>query len=479
MPHISYKKISQTWLLTVSCFGVLAGIALARKVTYPSGLLCLGFVGLSLLYLPKKNLKTLTMIAVAGLFLGLWRGQAYMLRLADYQKLFRKPIIVSAVADNDAIYGKLSQLSFDVTHVVTSDHQVLVGKIKVEGLGASMVYRGDKLQISGSLAPTKGSAQARLSFAKIKVIGKGNSPIDVFRRRFIAGLESVLPEPEASFGAGLLIGQRSTIPKDINDQLSITGLTHLVAVSGYNLTIIIVAVRQVLGKGSKFQSTLAAASLMILFILVTGLSASIVRAALVSSLSLLAWYYGRKFKPLLVISFAAALTAAWNPFYEWSDIGWYLSFLAFFGVLLVAPTLVQLASRGHKPKTVGGLLGETIAAQIMTLPIIMYIFGRVSLIGLAANILVVPLVPIAMLLTLIAGLGGMLLVSLGGWVAWPANFLLTYMIDLTGLFSRLPHAAVQHTISLPSMLLGYSAILLIALGLWRLVVRKNYHNLVE
>jgi competence protein ComEC len=472
-------QFKRTSLLTMGSVGLLVGLALARRISMAEPLFILVATFALFIYFSKQNLVSVICITVTGLLLGLARGQLYMQRIADYQRLYRQQVIIMASADNDAIYGKQSQLSFDVTHAVTSKHQVLAGKIKVVGLGTSMVYRGDRLQITGSLAPTKGAAQAKISFAKLKVVGKGGSPIDGFRRKFIAGLQSALPEPEASFGAGLLIGQRSTIPQAVNDQLSITGLTHLVAVSGYNLTIIIMAARQVFGKGSKFQSSIAAAGLMLLFVLVTGLSASIVRAALVSSLSLVAWYYGRTFRPVFLISFAAALTAWLNPFYEWSDIGWYLSFLAFFGVLMLAPILVSIITHGHKPKIIGGLLGETIAAQIMTMPIIMYIFGRVSLIGLLANLLVVPLVPIAMLLTLIAGLGGMLFVSLGAWSAWPARILLTYMIDLTGMLSRLPHATAQHTISLRSMLIGYACVLLVATMLWRVMIRSRGHNMVE
>jgi ComEC/Rec2-related protein len=450
----------QTTLYTLGCGGFLIGLGLARWIVIPAGLIATVLFVLLLLGRRNRYLRTLLALAMCML-LGLWRGHAYMVRLADYQVLFRKPITIRATADNDAIYGKQSQLSFDVVSIVTASptHQKLTGKIKVEGFGTPMVYRGDLLQIQGSLAPTKGSAQAKLSFATVKLVKRGHSPIDDVRRRFIAGLESVLPEPEAPFGAGLLLGQRSTIPKETNDQLSATGLTHLVAVSGYNLTIIIMAVRRVLSKASKFQSTIIAATLVLLFVIVTGLSASIVRAGLVSGLSLLAWYYGRQFKPLLLIIGTAALTTFWNPFYLWSDIGWYLSYLAFFGVLMLAPLLSKLISHGQTPKLVGALLAETVAAQIMTLPIIMYIFGRVSLIGLLANLLVVTLVPIAMLLTLLSGLAGMMYAPLGGWLAWPARTLLTYMIDLVGLLSRFPHASLQRSIGLNWMVGSYLAIL--------------------
>lgn len=467
-------KFRQTSLLSVGCIGFLVGLALARRIAFSaSWTICIVLV-LLLITLRYKNIITLSFIILLAFLIGLMRGQVYMRYYADYQKLFRKQVTLFATADTDAIYGTNSQLSFDANKIIVKpNEQHLVGKIKVEGTGLPMVYRGDRLQIRGSLASTRGAAQARVSFAKLSLIRRGDSWLDNFRRKFIAGMQSVVPEPQASFGAGLLLGQRSTIPKEINDQLSITGLTHLVAVSGYNLTIIIMAARQLFGKGSKFQSTLAASLLMLIFVLLTGLSASIVRAALVSGLSLLAWYYGRKFKAILLIVLTAAITTAWNPFYLWSDIGWYLSYLAFFGVLVLAPIALQILGRGREPKLVGSLLAETISAQLMTTPIIMYIFGRVSNISLIANVMVVPLVPIAMLLTLFSGIAGMAAPVLGGWVAWPAKLLLTYMLDITGLFSKLPHASAEQMIDLPVMLVAYGAILLACIILTKIFARKR------
>lgn len=468
-------RFRHTTLLTVLCISILAGLALARRVTFTEPLLVLVPGVIAGAFFRKKNVLILCLLIVCGVGFGLWRGAIYMAHTRSYQELLRKKITITARAETDAIYGKTKQLDFDASRIVMESpfRQELPGKIRVEGIGVPMVYRGDVLTIEGSLSPTRGSNQARMSFAKLTLQHHDSTPIDVLRRRFTAGLQSVLPEPQASFGAGILIGQRSTIPEATNDQLSITGLTHIVAVSGYNLTIIVVAVRQLLGKRSKFQSTIGAVLLMASFVLITGFSASIVRAALVSSLSLLAWYYGRTFKPLLLISFAAALTAWWNPFYIWSDLGWYLSFIAFFGVLMVAPLALKVVSKRDEPKLLAALITETVAAQIVTLPLIMYIFGRVSLIGLLANILVVPLVPLAMLLTLISGLAGMWVAPIAGWFAWPSRILLVYMLDITAVLSRVPHASAEQYINVWSMIGLYVAIALVVLLVWFKVRSKK------
>lgn len=397
-----------------------------------------------------------------------------MTELSRYNHLYRQEVSFVATADTDAIYFN-SQLSFDVTTVRVFEpyHTLLVGKIGVKGFGVPMVYKGERVLVRGKLYATRGSRQAGLSYAQIEVVNHHTSPIDKVRRKFEAGMQSALPEPLASFGLGLLIGQRSTLPDIVTLELAAVGLTHIVAVSGYNLTIIIRAVRRMLRKQSKYQSTLFSFLLIGLFLLCTGFSPSIVRAAIVSVLSLIAWYYGRSIRPLLIILLSAVLTAGWYPLYLWSDIGWYLSFLAFFGVLILAPNVMKrLYKNGRQPHPLTVILFETMAAQIMTLPLIMFIFGQVSLISLLANIMVVPFVPLAMLVSLIAGLAGMTIPAFAGWFAWPARLVLTYMLDIVHLLAQVPHALVRRSLTVRQMILMYGTLGSFCIVLWEKTRRK-------
>lgn len=402
-------------------------------------------------------------------------------KLRPYEQVMRKSVVVRVRAENDAVYGNNGQLSFDGAHVRLHEpfEDELTGRLKIQGFGESAVYRGDLVEVSGKPYPTRGSRQATLSYAALKVLGRNHSPIDTVRRRFAAGMASVLPEPHASFALGLLIGQRTTLPKRFTDNLSAVGLTHIIAVSGYNLTIIVRATRRFGKKRSKYQVTLLSLLLIGSFLLVTGFSASIVRAALVSLLSLWAWYYGRAFRPLLLLALAAALTAGWNPLYIWSDIGWYLSFLAFYGVLILVPLVVRrLYGADKQPRSLTLLFYETIGAQVMTAPLILYIFKEVSLVALVSNLLVVPLVPLAMLLALVAGLGGMIMPALGGWLALPASFLLAYMIEVVNALARLPHALLSKALPLLHMLVVYAGVAVASFGLWRKTASK-YDTITE
>jgi competence protein ComEC len=370
----------------------------------------------------------------------------YYARLEPYRTLAHHKVIFTATADADAVYGKTSQLTFTARNVAFIYPQAVQvpGSVKISGFGETMVYRGDRLQISGSLYPTRGANQASVSFAEMHLVSRGGSPIDTFRRKFVAGLQSALPEPLASFGLGLLVGQRNTLPDTLTQALLMVGLTHIIAVSGYNLTILLEASRRMLGKASKLLSTAAAMALIFGFLAVAGASASIVRAAVISLLGLAAWYYGRSVRPLLLILLAAAGTTYANPVYLWADISWYLSFLAFFGIMVLGPLITGKLYGKAEPPLLIAILLESICAEIMTLPIILYIFGQMSLVSLLANMLVVALIPLGMLLSLIAGLAGMLVGNVSGWFAWPARLLLTYMLDVVKLLSHIPHVFQQN-----------------------------------
>ncbi len=446
----------------------LLGLCLARFIDPGNYVLLTGICSVCVL-IKKNRIVHITGILFLGLILGLWRGTLFMDRLQAYQDLQKKSVMVRAVAVSDAVYADKGQLSFDVgsVSVISPITQNIDGKIGVKGYGESMIYRGDKVQITAKLYPTRGSKQASLSYAKIERIRRGNSSLDRLRREFAAGLQSALPEPLGSFGLGILIGQRTTLPESLSNQLSTAGLTHIVAVSGYNLTIIVLAVHRLMKKRSKYQSTAFTLLLIGLFLALTGSSASIVRAAIVSILSLWAWYYGRRIKPLVLILLAASMTAGWFPPYLWSDIGWYLSFLAFTGVLVVAPLLMRRIKGAKEPKILSLVLIETFSAQLMTIPVIMYIFGSLSLISVVSNLLIVPLVPLAMLLSFIAGIGGMLTPAIAGWFAWPATVLMTYMLDVVTLMSAIPHASIMQKVNVTQLAILYLLILLCMLIWWR------------
>ncbi len=480
MRRLLRHQFRRTTLWLVGCLAFLLGVGFAH-----SGWLLLSWwYLLALLALmwrfQKHSIWTICWVIVLAGSFGWQRGSFSMIKLQAYQARYGHVVSLEAVAIDDAVYGKKSQISFEASQVLLSDGERLTGKIQLSGFGVNAVFQGDRVRASGKLFPGYGAYQGRISFAKLHVTSHHPTLVADIRRRFAAGMQSSLPEPLASFAMGLLIGQRATLPPAVKQELLMVGLTHIIAVSGYNLTIMLGASRRLAGKRSKRLSTLIALGLMGIFLLLAGASASIVRAAIVSMLSIGAGYYGRSYKPLNLILMAAAITAWANPFYVWSDISWYLSFLAFFGVLLLAPLLVERLRPGWHNSVVVMVGIESICAEIMTLPFILHNFGQMSLIGLPANILVVTLIPLAMLCSLVAGLAGMLTVSVAGWLAWPARILLTYMLDVAHILAHVPHIFLQKLgLSLSQMLGLYAITASLTTALWLQTKRQKHAKVTE
>lgn len=471
-------RFRRTTLLLLGSAAFLVGLALARRHLAPTGLMVLmaGVAVAVVWWRWRRTATTLAAVILFGLLLGGWRGTAYLHQLSPYQEFARQKVTLTGTVSVDAVYGQKSQLSFVVRDVEFTYpyRQHAPGQIKVSGFGVPMTYRGDRVEVSGKLYPTRGANQASIGYAQLKIVEAHNSVIDEFRRKFAAGMQTALPEPAASFGMGLLVGQRNTLPDEITQALLMVGLTHIIAVSGYNLTILLNASRRLLGGRSKLLSTVVALGLIATFLLITGASASIVRASVISVLGLTAWYFGRTIRPVLLILFAAALTAYANPVYLWADIGWYLSFLAFFGVLVIAPGVLKRLYKAKEPPLLVQIGVETLCAELMTIPLVLYIFGQVSLVGLLANMLVAALIPLAMLFSFVAGLAGMLANNIAGWFAWPANVLLTYMLDVARLLSRIPHVFQENRyLSVADMVTCYVFIASLVLFAWRRKRKKS------
>lgn len=463
MHGVFSHRFRRTTLVAVFCAAVLAGIGLARFTSFAAPWAIASGVLLVLLARSRRFVVLILALAV-GLALGGWRGSVYMQRLTGYAPYVDHKITVVGTAVADGSYNSKSQLAFDLTnaYVADSGHAKLIGTIGVSGFGENAVFRGDTVQVTGKLRPGTGSHQGWMSFAEMHALSRDTSWIEQIRHRFSAGMLTALPEPLGSFGMGLLIGQHSTLPDSVYQDLLMVGLVHIIAVSGYNLTIILRAGMRLFGNRSKYQTMLFSGSLIIVFLLLTGSSASIVRASIVSGLSLLAWYYGRVFKPVTLILLAAAITGVANPLYVWGDMGWYLSFLAFYGVLVLSPAVRgRLIPERIQQNWLVAIALESLCAEIMTLPLVLFIFRQMSFVSLLANVIVAVFVPLAMLLSVIAGLAGVFLLPVAGWLSWPAVWVLTYMLDAAHLLASIPHVFVQNRyLSLIAMLGLYMAVLL-------------------
>jgi competence protein ComEC len=310
-------------------------------------------------------------------------------------------------------------------------------------------------------------------FADIMVESHDGGWPNQIRRRFQAGLYNALPDRQASFVFGLLIGARSSLPADFNDKLAAAGLMHLVAVSGYNLTIIVQACRRLMSRFSPRVTVFASLLLIAGFLLITGFSASSVRASIVSALSLAAWLYGREPRPVSLLLLSAAISVLMSPLYVWGDLGWYLSFLAFFGVIVLAPLVEKRFIR--TPRFWQSVLIETMSAIVLTSPLIMFSFGRVSLIAPVANLLVLPFVPVVMLLGAVVGLFGALTPVHVGVIAAPLKLLLGWIMRIITSLGGVSWSQQSVSLTKAGLVVWYGLIFLVYVILHRRSSRNVVH----
>jgi len=205
-----------------------------------------------------------------------------------------------------------------------------------------------------------------------------------------------LPEPHGSLLAGILLGNRVRLDRDLLEVFRLVGLSHIIAVSGYNLTILTANIRSVLKPALGRKITLAVAAIAVVsFVLLSGAPPSIIRAAVMAGILLWGEYLGRPQRSLGALALAAGVIVLFQPKIIF-DIGFQLSIAATYGLIRLAPVITHTLGSFKIPDWLKLVLGETLAATIMTAPLIMAVFERLAIVSPLSNILVVPLIPLLM-----------------------------------------------------------------------------------
>jgi competence protein ComEC len=256
----------------------------------------------------------------------------------------------------------------------------------------------------------------------------------------------LLPDPQASLLAGILLGVESGIPADLQQAFQDTGTAHIIAISGFNFALIaglfIILFSRLLGR---WRGALVALVSIAGYALLVGAGAGVVRAAVMSGVSLGAQQFGRRQHGLTSLGFTAALMALFDPAVLW-DVSFQLSLAATLGLILYAESLGQAFIRflvddlhlasNQLARRLSGPVGEfflfTLAAQVTTLPVIVYHFQRLSFSSLVANPLILPAQPPVMALGGLAVLLGSVFLPLGQAVAylcWPFLAYTTRMVE--------------------------------------------------
>ncbi len=289
-------------------------------------------------------------------------------------------------------------------------------------------------------------------------------------------IDRLLPSPQAPLLSGILLGVESAIPDDVRDAFNRTGTTHVIAISGANIIVVIgvllALLTPVVGDRRAGWITLAGVGGYTLFV---GADPAVVRAAIMGGLALLASRWGRRTYGLTSLAFAVWLMTLWNPLTLW-DIGFQLSVAATAGLVLFSDDLTalleKLLHKGFTQETARQItqwLAEpvvvSLAAQITTTPLILVYFGRLSILSLVANILIVPVQAYIMTLGWLAVLFGMIWQPLGEPLAWVVWLPLSYTLAIVRSLGRFDWASLRVDVSPSYGWVYYGLLLGIALVL--------------
>jgi competence protein ComEC len=263
-----------------------------------------------------------------------------------------------------------------------------------------------------------------------------------FRDLFIKNIEKVILPPESDLASGLLLGARGGFDETMRNEFISTGTIHIIALSGYNVTIVAEGVMKVLG--IFFATTLSLVFgivVVLLFIVMAGASSTAIRAGIMAVIALLGRMTSRTYNAGRALCIAGLCMIAYD-LRVLTDISFQLSFLATFGVLFVTPKVNKYIQ--FIPARFGfrDLISTTIAATITVLPTLVYTTGVLSLVSLPANILILPFIPITMLVSFISGILGFISHTLSFLFGYGAHLLLFYILSVIHFFGTLSFASV-------------------------------------
>lgn len=342
--------------------------------------------------------------------------------------------------ENDLVLVTTDRLrEFSYGDRVTVKGEIERPEVFTTELGRTFNYPG-YLQARG--------VEYRTSFAEVVLLeeGWGNPVISWLlsaKQNFIESLQSVIPEPAVGLGNGLLLGVKSALGDDIEEDFRQTGIIHIVVLSGYNVMLVVAFIMFCFSFLLPFRLRILAGIVAIMvFALIVGLSATVVRASVMAGLVLMAQAVGRRYNVLRALLLAGVVMLLINPYLLVYDIGFQLSFMATLGLILIVPQFEATAMSTKSRLGLREFFLATVATQIAVLPLLMYHIGQVSLVAVLVNLLVLPVVPLAMLLAFLTGVVGLVSLPLASLIGFVATISLSYILLVARHFADLPFAAV-------------------------------------
>ena len=393
--------------------------------------------------------------------------------------------VEGTIAGDTGAAGPATRFRMDVDRVsVGQDMEAVSGAVQVTAFETSDLVRrreppyyryGDRLRLTGTLEPppdledfdfpaylASQGIHTVAPFPEVSLIDEDRGSsfyrwLYVTRGRLERSIDSVVPEPQASLGKALLLGLRDDLPDGMVDRFRRTGTSHVLAISGLHVGVLM-AVTLALGRtllGRRYHLYLLPPLVVVwLYALLSGMSPSVTRAAIMGTVYLAALSLGRPRSVLPALGLAAAVMVALIP-NVLTSVSFQLSFAAMAGIALMAEPISRWTQRGLEARlwTGGGLPGPvvaasditamTMAATLATLPLVAFYFESVSPAGIPTTLLVLPALPAVLVTQAAAALAGLVSVPAAepiGWAAWLTS---RYVTGVVGLAASVPGASIE------------------------------------
>ncbi|HSD98335.1 MAG TPA: ComEC/Rec2 family competence protein [Patescibacteria group bacterium] len=334
--------------------------------------------------------------------------------------------------------------------------------VKIVTNSDSVYVYGQTMRVIGTVrAKSLNNKQAYFTIQNPQIEAKNSGFLPLFgilRGKIITFCENNFSQPYSGLLVGIIFGIKSQLTNGITRSFRITGIAHIVAASGMNVTLVTGFLFTLLGSLLTRRLAVGASIFGIfLYVVVSGFDASIVRAALMGSVAFSAMLFGRQYSSVYILFLVGTAMLLWDPILL-TDVGFQLSFLATAGILFVQPLFSHLSFFSDD-------LATTLSAQVATLPVLLSAFGQYSLLSIIANVLVLWTIPI---ITIIGGVGivlGLIFEPLGKILILFILPLLWYVVTIASFFAQ--HAVSVQISSLPmAFVVGYY-LLLISMALWK------------
>ncbi|MDD3694088.1 MAG: ComEC/Rec2 family competence protein [Candidatus Pacebacteria bacterium] len=431
--------------------------------------LVLSLVSLFFIFLRSKKYLIIT-CALLGISTGLLR---FSFTVSDHEAhIFdafteeREKIAVRGTISSDPVYG-LSYTEFVLNteglFIPGGDEEIISTKVLVRADSYQTFEYGERVLVQAIPQKpqafeteterifnydnylAKDSIYYIFSYAEVNKLEEGKKSLQrsLYRLKtfFLSHAYRSIPNPESGFLAGILFGEKSALSKDYDEAFRVVGLSHIVVLSGYNMSVVVVLLMSILSFLRREVRSVVALCGITAFALLVGAGPTVVRASLMASLLVIANLFGREYRIDRALIIAGVVMVVFNPRILLFDISFQLSFLATYGLIKISPWMTYVVRFLPTKFLIRESASATLSAQLMVTPLILYKMGNMSLISPLANILVLPIIPLAMGVGFLEALVSMVIPVALEPFAFVATIILRYPLWIAKTFSSITLAS--------------------------------------